>query len=103
MACGEVAELVALLTVVISIWCPASSIVLKLLCSTFSVLSGTGPNIARNAIVNCTELVTYDFIKDTLIKSTAMTGETKRTSQYNTNIVLSVIMQSKDQSFGNND
>lgn len=34
---------------------------------------GTGPNIARNAIVNCTELVTYDFIKDTLIKSTTMT------------------------------
>ncbi|XP_074466750.1 uncharacterized protein LOC141752608 [Sebastes fasciatus] len=34
---------------------------------------GTGPNIARNAIVNCTELVTYDFIKDTLIKSTPLT------------------------------
>ncbi|XP_067347532.1 dicarboxylate carrier UCP2-like isoform X2 [Channa argus] len=34
---------------------------------------GTAPNIARNAIVNCTELVTYDFIKDTLLKSTPMT------------------------------
>lgn len=33
---------------------------------------GTGPNIARSAIVNCTELVTYDFIKDLLIKSTSM-------------------------------
>uniref|UniRef100_A0A3Q1GHS0 Uncoupling protein 2 n=1 Tax=Acanthochromis polyacanthus TaxID=80966 RepID=A0A3Q1GHS0_9TELE len=31
---------------------------------------GTAPNIARNAIVNCTELVTYDFIKDMLLKST---------------------------------
>ncbi|XP_042354817.1 mitochondrial uncoupling protein 2 [Plectropomus leopardus] len=34
---------------------------------------GTAPNIARNAIVNCTELVTYDFIKDTLLKSTPLT------------------------------
>ncbi|XP_056141398.1 mitochondrial uncoupling protein 2-like [Lampris incognitus] len=34
---------------------------------------GTAPNIARNAIVNCTELVTYDFIKDALLKSTPMT------------------------------
>uniref|UniRef100_A0A3P8S7H4 Dicarboxylate carrier UCP2 n=1 Tax=Amphiprion percula TaxID=161767 RepID=A0A3P8S7H4_AMPPE len=34
---------------------------------------GTAPNIARNAIVNCTELVTYDFIKDMLLKSTALT------------------------------
>lgn len=34
---------------------------------------GTAPNIARNAIVNCTELVTYDYIKDTLIKSTPLT------------------------------
>uniref|UniRef100_A0A3Q1HQC7 Uncoupling protein 2 n=1 Tax=Acanthochromis polyacanthus TaxID=80966 RepID=A0A3Q1HQC7_9TELE len=32
--------------------------------------NGTAPNIARNAIVNCTELVTYDFIKDMLLKST---------------------------------
>ncbi|XP_024121112.1 mitochondrial uncoupling protein 2 [Oryzias melastigma] len=34
---------------------------------------GTGPNIARSAIVNCTELVTYDFIKDMLLKSTPLT------------------------------
>ncbi|KAG7223286.1 hypothetical protein INR49_015642 [Caranx melampygus] len=34
---------------------------------------GTAPNIARNAIVNCTELVTYDFIKDTLLQSTPLT------------------------------
>lgn len=34
------------------------------------------PNIARNAIVNCTELVTYDFIKDLLLKSTPLTGRT---------------------------
>ncbi|KAG9351447.1 hypothetical protein JZ751_022697 [Albula glossodonta] len=35
---------------------------------------GTGPNISRNAIVNCTELVTYDLIKDALLKATPMTG-----------------------------
>ncbi|KAM4620004.1 dicarboxylate carrier UCP2 [Polymixia lowei] len=34
---------------------------------------GTAPNIARNAIVNCTELVTYDFIKDALLRSNRMT------------------------------
>ncbi|KAJ1120342.1 hypothetical protein NDU88_008514 [Pleurodeles waltl] len=34
---------------------------------------GTGPNITRNAIVNCTELVTYDLIKDLLLKSNLMT------------------------------
>ncbi|XP_030648190.1 dicarboxylate carrier UCP2 [Chanos chanos] len=34
---------------------------------------GTSPNIARNAIVNCTELVTYDLIKDFLLRSTPMT------------------------------
>ncbi|PWA22960.1 hypothetical protein CCH79_00002056 [Gambusia affinis] len=33
---------------------------------------GTGPNIARNAIVNCTELVTYDFMKDFLLTSTPL-------------------------------
>jgi len=36
---------------------------------------GTGPNIARNAIVNCTELVTYDLIKDALIRSTPLTDD----------------------------
>ncbi|XP_043548142.1 mitochondrial uncoupling protein 2 isoform X2 [Chiloscyllium plagiosum] len=30
---------------------------------------GTFPNITRNAIVNCTELVTYDLIKDLLMKN----------------------------------
>uniref|UniRef100_A0A1A8LD45 Dicarboxylate carrier UCP2 n=2 Tax=Nothobranchius pienaari TaxID=704102 RepID=A0A1A8LD45_9TELE len=34
---------------------------------------GTMPNIARNAIVNCTELVTYDLIKDLLLRSTPLT------------------------------
>ncbi|KAG5843744.1 hypothetical protein ANANG_G00154160 [Anguilla anguilla] len=36
---------------------------------------GTGPNVARNAIVNCTELVTYDLIKDALLKTTPMTDD----------------------------
>ncbi|KAI1903196.1 hypothetical protein AGOR_G00024720 [Albula goreensis] len=36
---------------------------------------GTGPNISRNAIVNCTELVTYDLIKDALLKATPMTDD----------------------------
>ncbi|XP_062870904.1 mitochondrial uncoupling protein 2 [Trichomycterus rosablanca] len=36
---------------------------------------GTGPNVARNAIVNCTELVTYDLIKDALLQSTPMTDD----------------------------
>lgn len=34
---------------------------------------GTGPNITRNALVNCTELVTYDLIKDALLKHNLMT------------------------------
>lgn len=37
--------------------------------------TGTAPNITRNAIVNCTELVTYDFIKDMLLRSTPLTGK----------------------------
>lgn len=36
---------------------------------------GTAPNIARNAIVNCTELVTYDYIKEAILQSTSLTGE----------------------------
>ncbi|XP_010143137.1 PREDICTED: mitochondrial uncoupling protein 2-like [Buceros rhinoceros silvestris] len=36
---------------------------------------GTLPNIARNAIVNCGELVTYDLIKDALLREQLMTGE----------------------------
>uniref|UniRef100_A0A2K6CXM6 Uncoupling protein 2 n=1 Tax=Macaca nemestrina TaxID=9545 RepID=A0A2K6CXM6_MACNE len=35
---------------------------------------GTSPNVARNAIVNCAELVTYDLIKDALLKANLMTG-----------------------------
>lgn len=38
--------------------------------------AGTAPNIVRNATVNCTEMVTYDFIKDALLKSTPLTGKT---------------------------
>ncbi|XP_074672654.1 putative mitochondrial transporter UCP3 isoform X10 [Strix aluco] len=34
---------------------------------------GTLPNIARNAIINCGELVTYDLIKDTLLRAQLMT------------------------------
>lgn len=33
------------------------------------------PNIARNAIINCGELVTYDLIKDALLRAQLMTGE----------------------------
>ncbi|NXA25022.1 UCP3 protein, partial [Ibidorhyncha struthersii] len=36
---------------------------------------GTLPNIARNAIINCGELVTYDLIKDALLRAQLMTGE----------------------------
>lgn len=41
---------------------------------TSSLSTGTSPNVARNAIVNCAELVTYDLIKDTLLKANLMTG-----------------------------
>ncbi|CAM9438837.1 dicarboxylate carrier UCP2-like [Lampetra fluviatilis] len=34
---------------------------------------GTLPNITRNAIVNCGELVTYDIIKETLLKHNLLT------------------------------
>ncbi|XP_025940956.1 mitochondrial uncoupling protein 2-like [Apteryx rowi] len=34
---------------------------------------GTAPNIARNAIVNCAELVTYDLVKEALLESHLMT------------------------------
>ncbi|KAM3864801.1 mitochondrial brown fat uncoupling protein 1 [Diretmus argenteus] len=33
---------------------------------------GTLPNITRNAVVNCTELVTYDLIKETILKHKLM-------------------------------
>uniref|UniRef100_A0A4X2LLA3 Uncoupling protein 2 n=1 Tax=Vombatus ursinus TaxID=29139 RepID=A0A4X2LLA3_VOMUR len=36
---------------------------------------GTSPNVARNAIVNCAELVTYDLIKDALLKAHRMTDD----------------------------
>lgn len=35
------------------------------------------PNITRNAIVNCAELVTYDMIKELILKYDLMTGEAK--------------------------
>ncbi|XP_056350997.1 dicarboxylate carrier SLC25A8-like isoform X3 [Oenanthe melanoleuca] len=34
---------------------------------------GTMPNIARNAIINCGELVTYDLLKDVLLRTQLMT------------------------------
>ncbi|XP_051893454.1 mitochondrial brown fat uncoupling protein 1 [Pristis pectinata] len=34
---------------------------------------GTCPNIARNAIVNCSELVTYDIIKETILRNKLLT------------------------------
>ncbi|XP_050188603.1 mitochondrial uncoupling protein 3 isoform X2 [Myiozetetes cayanensis] len=36
---------------------------------------GTLPNIARNAIINCGELVTYDLLKDVLLRTQLMAGE----------------------------
>ncbi|KAM6988097.1 dicarboxylate carrier UCP2-like [Tautogolabrus adspersus] len=36
---------------------------------------GCLPNITRNAIVNCSELVTYDIIKEQILKSNLMTGK----------------------------
>lgn len=38
---------------------------------------GCFPNITRNAIVNCAELVTYDLIKELILKYDLMTGENK--------------------------
>lgn len=38
---------------------------------------GCLPNITRNAIVNCAELVTYDLIKELILKYDLMTGENK--------------------------
>uniref|UniRef100_A0A8L0DQW0 Uncharacterized protein n=1 Tax=Oncorhynchus mykiss TaxID=8022 RepID=A0A8L0DQW0_ONCMY len=35
---------------------------------------GCGPNITRNDIVNCSELVTYDIIKELILKYNIMTG-----------------------------
>lgn len=36
---------------------------------------GCMPNITRNAIVNCAELVTYDIIKELILKYDLMTGK----------------------------
>lgn len=36
---------------------------------------GTLPNITRNAIVNCAEMVTYDIIKEKLLDHHLLTGE----------------------------
>ncbi|NXE55224.1 UCP2 protein, partial [Casuarius casuarius] len=35
--------------------------------------AGTAPNTARNAVVNCAELVTYDLVKEALLASHLMT------------------------------
>lgn len=43
--------------------------------NTTDLPTGTLPNIARNSIINCGELVTYDLIKDTLLRAQLMTGE----------------------------
>lgn len=37
--------------------------------------SGTLPNITRNALVNCTELVTYDLIKEAILRHNLLSGE----------------------------
>lgn len=41
----------------------------------FVVVLGTLPNITRNALVNCTELVTYDLIKEAILRHKLMSGE----------------------------
>lgn len=38
------------------------------------MFAGCLPNIARNCIVNCAELVTYDIIKELILKYDLMTG-----------------------------
>lgn len=38
-------------------------------------LTGTLPNIMRNAIVNCAEVVTYDILKEKLLDYHLLTGE----------------------------
>lgn len=41
----------------------------------FHFPTGTWPNITRNAIVNCAEMVTYDIIKEKLLDHHLFTGE----------------------------
>ncbi|XP_008053097.1 mitochondrial brown fat uncoupling protein 1 [Carlito syrichta] len=36
---------------------------------------GTTPNLMRNIIINCTELVTYDLMKETLVKNKLMADD----------------------------
>lgn len=36
--------------------------------------TGTLPNITRNALVNCTELVSYDLIKEAILKHKLLSG-----------------------------
>lgn len=43
--------------------------------SPFFFFLGCMPNITRNAIVNCAELVTYDMIKELILKYDLMTGK----------------------------
>lgn len=45
-----------------------------------SFLTGTWPNITRNAIVNCAEMVTYDVIKEKLLDYHLFTGEALHTT-----------------------
>lgn len=61
----------------VSAWVPLvpSSSLFSLVSQVTLPLLGTSPNVARNAIVNCTELVTYDLIKDTILKANLMAGE----------------------------
>ncbi|XP_032917853.1 uncharacterized protein LOC116997366 isoform X2 [Catharus ustulatus] len=42
------------------------------LCAAHRRGQGTPPNIARNAVINCGELVTYDLIKDALLRAQLM-------------------------------
>lgn len=46
-----------------------------------SFLIGTWPNITRNAIVNCAEMVTYDVIKEKLLDYHLFTGEARSPRQ----------------------
>lgn len=54
--------------------------------TTLSFLLGCMPNITRNAIVNCAELVTYDMIKELILKYDLMTGELLRKTDPKTNL-----------------
>lgn len=58
------------------------NIILK---TTVSFLLGCVPNITRNAIVNCAELVTYDMIKELILKYDLMTGAVSKLAHLKTN------------------